>query len=38
MKNFSDELIVPREVSNNKKNILFNNLISKISKITRLVI
>ena len=38
MKNFSDELIVPREVSNNKKNILFNSLISKISKITRLVI
>ena len=38
MKNFSDELIVPREVSSNKKNILFNSLISKISKITRLVI
>ncbi len=36
--NFRDELIVPKEVANKKSNILFNNFISKISKITRWII
>ena len=35
---FRDELVVPKEVSNKKSNVLFNDFIRKISKITRSVI
>ena len=35
---FRDELVVPKEVANKKSNVLFNDFISKISKMTRSVI
>ena len=35
---FHDELIVPKEVSNEKENKFFNDFVIKISKITRLII